>query len=83
MARNGDAPDELVTVVDLAERWILTEAAAKRLVECDHVPAVGALAPGLCSDWDQIRFWLDAIRRWEADHQIVYRPPSECGARLG
>jgi hypothetical protein len=78
MARNCDARDEIVTVVDLAERWILTETGARRLVQSARVPTVGLRSPGFGGDWDDIRFRLDAIRRWEADHQIVFFTTSEC-----
>jgi hypothetical protein len=82
MARKPDVPDEVVTVADLAERWILTDEAAKRLVHAAGVPSIGTPAPGRLINWDNVRFHLDAIRRWEADHQIVYRPSQDAeGAR--
>jgi hypothetical protein len=83
MTPNCAAPEETVTVADLAERWILTEAAAKRLVRSAAVPWIGDGTPGVDVRWEEVHFALGAIRRWEADHQIVYWPPSDCDIRPG
>jgi hypothetical protein len=78
MAQTCYRPDDLVSVADLAERWILSEAAAKRLVQSADVPSVGPAPPESEADWDAIRFRLDAIRHWESHHHIIYVERPKC-----
>ncbi len=73
MVRTSYAIGDAITVEDLAERWILSEQAAGRLVRAAGLRSIAADEPGAGNDGASVRFRLDAIRRWESNHQIVFR----------
>ena len=64
----------LMTLSDLAERWGLAESKVKDLVREDSSIPFVRLGKGgdLRINWDRVRFRLEAIERWEEEHQTVF-----------
>ena len=65
----------LMTVKDLAERWGLSESEVKELIRQDtSIPFVRLGKGGdLRLNWNRVRFRLEAIERWEEEHQVTFK----------
>ena len=64
----------LMTVKDLGERWGLSESEVKGLIREDtSIPFVRLGKGGdLRLNWNRVRFRLEAIERWEEEHQVTF-----------
>jgi len=65
----------LMRLSDLAERWGLSESEVKGLIREDaSIPFVRLGKGGdLRLNWNRVRFRLEAIERWEEEHQTVFK----------
>jgi len=64
----------LITTKDLADRWAMSESEIKCLVRGDSSLPFVRLGGGgdMRVNWRRVRFRLDAIERWEEDHQQAF-----------
>ena len=65
----------LMTVKDLGERWGLSESEVKGLIREDaSIPFVRLGKGGdMRLNWKRVRFRLEAIERWEEEHQATFK----------
>ncbi len=69
----------LMTVKDLGERWGLSESEVKSLVREDtSIPFIRLGKGGdMRLNWNRVRFRLEAIERWEEEHQATFKQPKQ------
>ncbi len=65
----------LMTVKDLGDRWGLSESEVKGLIREDaSIPFVRLGKGGdMRLNWSRVRFRLEAIERWEEEHQVTFK----------
>lgn len=68
---------DLMTIHDLAARWDVSTATAKKHVRRRQVPfiQIGGRAADLQINWSAVRFLRSAVAQWEEDSQRVFEEP--------
>lgn len=61
----------MLVIDDLAERWKVSLAQAKRIVREEQVPFLTLRAWDMRIDWRFVRFTLEAVEEWERGRQRI------------
>jgi hypothetical protein len=79
----SEGTKDLLTIRDLAERWGVSIAQAKKVVKMEGVPLVNLRSGYVNINWALVRFLADAVVDWERRRQGVFvRPASEGPVRV-